>query len=154
MPPVDDKLGAATIAIQSLVACLEEEKEKNGKRSWMERNPTIAVFFLGIIVVGGQFVAQKYVQGEIIAPIEEATEKQLEELKMQYERAEVEDAKERRVLRQNDGDIAEHALESDRYNHTILEGISNKMRVATPEKPPELEDAEKRVREVKRRGRE
>jgi hypothetical protein len=153
----EERLSAATTAIEGLVAAIQKDAKEKRKRSWIEKNATISVFILGGVIVAAQFFGQKFLQSnieEVVEPIQKATEEKIEKMETQYKASEKEDAKERKVLRQNDGDIAEHALESDRYNQTILKGISKKMKVETPKKPPELEDAEDRVREVKRRGRE
>lgn len=153
----DDKLATVASSIERLVSELQREKETNGKKTWMEMNPTLAVFILGLIVVVAQFVGQKFVQEnieDVVVPIQKQTEQKLGDMQIHYQTAEENDAKERRVLRQNDGDIAEHALESDRYNQDILKDISKKMKVPAREKPPELKEAEQRVRDVKRRGRE
>jgi hypothetical protein len=149
-----DRLEQATRAIEGLATVLANDATR--KRSWLERYPTWGVFLAGVVIVLTQFVAQRYLQDNVtkaMEPIQKATNKKIQTFEQDAAKAQTNNATEHLMLRQNGADLATYMIEGDRYDRAMLESVAGKLRVKPKKRPDALDEAEKRVRQVRDRAR-
>lgn len=150
----EDRLEQTTRAIEGLTDVLSDNIAR--KRSWFERYPTWGVFLAGVVIVLTQFVAQRYLQDNVtkaMEPIQKATNEKIQIFEHEASKAQTINATEHLMLRQNDADLATYMIEGDRYDRAMLESVAGKLRVKPKKRPAALNEAEKRVLDVRDRAR-
>lgn len=145
------------VAVDDLLKAISKlEANANGKRSWLSRHQSITIAIVGGIVGVISWGINSWSATRVLevqAPIDskQDTRASTLEQKLSVETEERKRAAAR--LRQNDVDLVDFLLESERWNSAMLDGIAARLKVPKPDRAA-LDRATESALEIKVRGRE